>query len=92
MKILISILGVTLCALQYQILFGKSGYFAKKVLAEQLQQQQSRFDELQQRNLKMTAEVLALRADPAAFEAKARSELGLVKDGEIFYLVPDAQD
>jgi cell division protein FtsB len=38
----------------------------------------------------MTAEVLALRANPAAFEARARSELGLVKEGEIFYLVPDA--
>jgi cell division protein FtsB len=92
MKILISILAITLCALQYQILFGQSGYFAKKVLAQQLQEQQQRFEQLKQRNLKMTAEVLALRANPAAFEARARSELGLVKDGEIFYLVPDAAD
>jgi cell division protein FtsB len=89
MKILIPILVITLFALQYQIFFGQSGYFAKKVLSQQLQEQHQRFEQLQQRNLKMTAEVLALRANPAAFEARARSELGLVKEGEIFYLVPD---
>jgi cell division protein FtsB len=89
MKILIPILVITLFALQYQIFFGQSGYFAKKVLSQQLQEQHQRFEQLQQRNLKMTAEVLALRANPAAFESRARSELGLVKEGEIFYLVPD---
>lgn len=89
MKILIPILVITLFAMQYQIFFGQSGYFAKKVLSQQLQEQQQRFEKLQHRNLKMTAEVLALRANPAAFEARARSELGLVKEGEIFYLVPD---
>jgi cell division protein FtsB len=89
MKILIPILVITLFALQYQIFFGQSGYFAKKVLSQQLQEQQQRFEQLQQRNLKMTAEVLALRANPAAFESRARSELGLVKEGEVFYLVSD---
>jgi cell division protein FtsB len=44
------------------------------------------------RNAKMTAEVLALKSDSAAFEARARSELGMVREGEVFYLIPESQD
>ena len=40
----------------------------------------------------MTAEVMALKNDSAAFEARARSELGMVREGEVFYLIPEAQD
>jgi cell division protein FtsB len=46
-------------------------------------------EQLAVRNRKMTAEVLALQAGNQAFEARARSELGLVKKGEVFYLIAD---
>jgi cell division protein FtsB len=42
-----------------------------------------------QRNAKMTAEILALKNDAEAFESRARSELGMVKEGEVFYLIPE---
>ena len=40
----------------------------------------------------MTAEVLALQGGNKAFESRARSELGLVKKGEVFYLIADESD
>jgi cell division protein FtsB len=40
----------------------------------------------------MTAEVLALKRDSAAFESRARSELGMVREGEVFYLIPEVDE
>lgn len=42
---------------------------------------------LQMRNQKVYAEIVALRHNAGATEAKAREELGFVKPGEIFYRV-----
>ena len=54
--------------------------------------QQVRTEALALRNAKMTAEVLALKSDTSAFESRARSELGMVKEGEVFYLTPETQE
>ena len=89
MKIAIGILTVILLALQQQIWFGDSGYFERKALAQRHEEQQERTQMLIQRNAKMTAEILALKNDAEAFESRARSELGMVKEGEVFYLIPE---
>ena len=89
MKIMLALLTVVLLALQQQIWFGDSGYFERKALVERQAEQQARTDMLTQRNAKMTAEILALKNDAEAFESRARSELGMVKKGEVFYLVPE---
>ena len=92
MKIAIGILVVILLALQQQIWFGQSGYFERKALAERQTEQKQRTVSLTLRNSKMTAEVMALKSDSAAFEARARSELGMVREGEVFYLIPEPQN
>ena len=92
MKIAIGILTVILLAMQQQIWFGQSGYFERKALAERQTEQQQRTESLTLRNAKMTAEVVALKSNSAAFEARARSELGMVREGEVFYLIPEPQN
>lgn len=89
MKILSAGLLILLAGLQYQIWFGQSGAMAQQRLAGQVAEQKARMEQLQQRNRKMIAEVVALQSGKAAFEPRARSELGLVKKGEVFYLIPD---
>jgi cell division protein FtsB len=88
-KYAIGILLIVLAALQQQIWFGQSGYFEQNALAARQAEQQERTDALAMRNAKMTAEVLALKSSTAAFESRARSELGMVREGEVFYLVPE---
>ena len=66
-------------------------FFARQALAAQYERQRQRVDDLSKRNQKMTAEVLALKQHPDAFESRARSDLGLVKPGEFFYLIPDEE-
>ena len=92
MKYIIGIMLLVVALLQQQLWFGQSGYFERKVLEERLSKQQVRTEALALRNAKMTAEVLALKSDTSAFESRARSELGMVKEGEVFYLTPETQE
>ena len=92
MKTLSAVLLFLLAGLQYQIWFGQSGVVAQQRLAGQVAEQRARMEQLAVRNRKMTAEVLALQGGNKAFESRARSELGLVKKGEVFYLIADESD
>ena len=46
-------------------------------------------DQLRRDNLRMRREARRLREDPAAIEAVARHELGLIRPGEIVFLLTD---
>ena len=89
MKAVTIIAGLILIWLQYALWFGQSGHFAQVRLQSQLQQHQSQVEVLRQRNRILTAEVVALKQDSAALEARARRDLGMVREGEVFYLVPE---
>src|SRR6056297_2372183 len=58
-------------------------------LQEQLEQQLEDNAGLQARNDALAAEVDDLRQGQAAIEERARSELGLIREGEEFFLVVD---
>ncbi len=90
MKKWLLLAGAVLLWLQYGIWFGPSGYFARASLQQQLDQQLERVAVLRQRNRLLTGEVVRLKQDRSVLEAKARRDLGLIKTGEVFYLVPDA--
>ena len=89
-KLVVVCLGVTLW-LQYGLWFGQSGHFAQQRLQGQLHQQQQRVSVLRHRNKILTAEVVALKRDHSVLEARARRDLGMVKTGEVFYLIPDIE-
>ena len=88
MKWLLGIAAVVLLWLQYGLWFGQSGHFAQQRMLTQLHQQEQRVAVLEQRNRILTAEVVALKQDRSVLEARARRDLGMVKRGEVFYLVP----
>ena len=75
--------------LQYTLWFGPSGHFTQLRLQHQLDEHKERVIVLAQRNQILTAQVIALTNDPAVLEARARHDLGLVKTGEVFFLVPE---
>ncbi len=89
MRVLIGILIVLLAGLQYKTWFGDVGYLAADALRVKVAQQKARTAELAKRNRILTAEVLALKEGLGAVEARARSDLGMIKPGETFYLVPE---
>ena len=52
-------------------------------IEEQIKQNQN----LLERNKTLEKEIWLLRNDPSILEEKAREQLGLIKDGEIFYRI-----
>ena len=89
MRVLIGIMVILLAGLQYKAWFGDLGYFAAENLRAKVAQQHQRTTLLEQRNRILTAEVVALKVGLDAVEARARSDLGMIKRGETFFLVPE---
>ena len=82
------VLVVLLAALQYPLWFGKGGWFRVQEMERQLAAQREVNQTLEARNASHEAEVRDLKSGYEAIEERARYELGLVKEGEIFVQTP----
>ncbi len=89
MKVLGAILILLLLGLQYQAWFGDNGYFAALALNKQLALQERQAASQKQRNSLLRGEVMEMNQGNAAVEARAREDLGMVKEDEVFYVVID---
>jgi cell division protein FtsB len=90
MRWLIGILLVVLVLLQVKLWFGEGGVTNVGLLEERVAEQAERNAALEKRNAELQAEVDDLRERLEAVEERARSELGLIKQGEEFYQVVPA--
>ena len=86
-KILLLTLCLMIVHLQYQLWLGQGGYQDWQRIQQQLTQQQLSNAKLQQRNQGLIAEVQELKQGLETVEAYARMELGLIKQGEVFYQI-----
>ncbi len=74
--------------LQYPLWLGKGGWLRVWDMERQLKGQREVNAKLEQRNAGLDAEVRDLKTGYGAIEERARFELGLIKDGEVFVQVP----
>lgn len=72
--------------------FGESGWFAVRDLERDVLLQDGLTQQLKHRNRLLAAEVMMLKEGNEVVEARARSELGMVAEGETFYLVVDEEE
>jgi len=77
-----------IAVLQYPLWLGKGGWLRVLESERQLQAQREVNQKLEQRNAALDAEVRDLKAGLEAIEERARYELGMIKEGEIFVQVP----
>ena len=92
MKILASLLFLLLIVFQLQLWFGSHGVFQLWALRSTIDEARQENAQLTQRNEQLHAEVQQLKKGEEALEERARSQLGFIKDGEVFYrLVPAAK-
>lgn len=93
MRILIAILLVLLLTLQYRYWFGEGSFRDIRSLESRVTAQEAENERLEARNQELRAEVEDLRDRLDAVEERARSELGLIKEGEEFFqIVPVPAD
>ena len=87
MKILAFTLAMFTLLLQYPLWLGKGGWLRVWSLDQQVQEQKEANARLRQRNGALDAEVRDLKQGFEAIEERARYELGLIKQDEIFFQV-----
>jgi len=86
MKILALTLAAFILLLQYPLWLGKGGWLRVWSLDQQVQEQKEA-NALSRRNGALDAEVRDLKQGFEAIEERARYELGLIKQDEIFFQV-----
>ncbi len=91
MRVLIGILFVLFLWLQYRLWVGEGSLAEVHNLRQEIGRQQTELEALKQRNKVLEAEVLDLKNGLEAIEERARTELGMVKEGEVFYQVIESQ-
>jgi cell division protein FtsB len=87
MKLVTPILVVLIAALQYPLWLGKGSWLRVWEVDRQLREQTLANQKLQARNAALDAEVRDLKQGLGAIEERARSELGMIKQNEIFFQI-----
>ena len=87
MRVIVFVLVVILIYLQYILWFAKGGIRDERMLERTVAEQQAAVSALKERNQALAAEVLDLKQGMDAIEELARSEMGMIKDGELFFQI-----
>lgn len=87
MKTLALVLLFLLLWLQYKIWLQDGGIPEVMQLQQEVEQVKMEVQKLRERNLSLDAEVNDLKKGLDAIEERARSEMGMIKEGEIYFQV-----
>jgi cell division protein FtsB len=87
LRLLTLIFVILIAALQYPLWLGKGSWLRVWDLNQQIAAQKDENARLKARNDMLDAEVRDLKQGYAAIEERARSELGMIKQDEVFYQV-----
>lgn len=85
MRILAGLLVALIVAIQAPLWLGKGGWLRAWEVDRQLDAQQAKNAALESRNAALAAEVMDLKQGFDAIEERARYELGMVKNDEVFF-------
>ena len=93
MRLLLLVLIALVGLIQYPLWMGRGGWLAVWDMQSQVAAQRSINDGLRARNVALEAEVEDLRSGTEASEERARAELGMMRQGEVFVQVlpPDVK-
>lgn len=89
LKLVIACLCLTLLVLQYRLWVGEGSLADASALSEKVAAQSEKNAQMAQHNKQLAAEVAALKNGLGEVEARAREELGMIKENETFYLMVD---
>lgn len=84
MRLILISLTALLVLIQYPLWLGKGGWLRVWDLSKQVDGALVKEQELKARNAKLASEVQDLKEGTGAVEERARYELGMIKDNEVF--------
>jgi cell division protein FtsB len=87
MRLILVSVAALLLLIQYPLWLGKGGWLHVWDLDQQVNAAHHKTDEIKARNAKLNSEVQDLKDGTGAIEERARYELGMIKNDEIFVQV-----
>ena len=84
MRLLLIVMVALVGLIQYPLWMGRGGWFSVWDMQAQVADQRMINDGLTSRNVALAAEVEDLRSGTEASEERARNELGMMRQGEVF--------
>ena len=87
MRLLAVVLGALILLIQYPLWLGKGGWLRAWQMETEVSNQKTRNAQLGARNAVLAAEVRDLKQGIEAIEERARYELGMIRDDEVFFQV-----
>ena len=87
-KLLIPVLVVLFVVLQYKLWVGEGSLAEVASMERDIEVQQQAIEEMQKRNMAMQAEIDSFKHDQDAVEERARSDLGMIREGETYFQIP----
>ncbi|MBX2807228.1 MAG: septum formation initiator family protein [Cellvibrionaceae bacterium] len=92
MKILIAALLLMVIVLQYRLWVGEGSIAHQVELQKAIEQQSLKNHVLLTRNRNLALEVEALKIGTEGIEERAREDLGMIKEGETFFMLIDSNN
>lgn len=92
MKWIVAVLLIVIGYLQYRLWVGEGSIAEVMSLQKQITVQQNEIAELKERNRVLGLEVTELKTGVKTIEERARTEMGMIKKGETFFIVVDEDD
>ncbi|MGE0486115.1 MAG: cell division protein FtsB [Gammaproteobacteria bacterium] len=89
MRVFIALLVLVTLYLQYVLWFERGGARDVVKLERAVAEQQAEIQSLRERNQALAAEVIDLKQGLEAIEERARSDMGMIKQGEVFFRMTD---
>jgi cell division protein FtsB len=86
------LLGFVTLVLVIDALVGEKGLLESMRARRQYQQLARSLDDLKRENARLRDEARRLNEDPAAIESIAREELGLMRSGEVVFILKDVKE
>ena len=92
MRWLLVLLVLVFTGLQYRLWLGEGGRLELRRLEQQAQDYERENARLQARNEQLTRQVMDLKSGEVVLEQRAREELGLTAEDEVFYQFVEPED
>jgi cell division protein FtsB len=89
MRLLALLFAVIIAGLQYPLWIGKGSWLTVWKLDQQLSEKKAANERLQERNHTLEAEVVDLKTGSDAIEERARFELSMIRNDEVFFQILD---
>ena len=90
MRILLVFLLLVFFALQYRLWVGEGSYAEVVHLRNEIVLKKQDLNRMQQENRQLRAEIDDLKSGLAAIEERARNDLGMIKENEVYFQIVDS--